>query len=830
MPDLEQVPIDRLRWDCDAEKFDFETTDELEPSDEIVGQNRAIEALEFGVGIDQKGYNLYALGPTGMGKHDVVERFLAEAATENDRPSDWCYVHNFEEPNEPRVLELPAGKGGPLGEDMDEMVEELKAVIPAAFESEDYQTRRQAIEEEFQDKQEEAFEQLQEEAEQQDVTVIRTPAGIALAPVRDGEVVPPDEFDQLPEEEREEAEQTIEELQGRFEEALKEVPRWERKRRQKIEELNQEVTRFAIQETFDELREKYGDWEAVVEFLDAVEQDVVENASEILQATRLEQQPEMVQQLQQAQQQGGQQGQSQMMQAGGGGGGPDASATFRRYKVNVLVDNSELEGAPVIYEDHPTLENLVGRVEYVAQFGALMTDFNLIRDGAFHRANGGYLIVDARKVLMNRLSWEQLKRSLFSEEIRIESTRQILGMARTVSLEPEPIPMDVTVVLIGSRRLYYLLSQLDPDFAELFKVSADFEEDTDRDEQVAGAYPRTLKSYIDENDLRAFDLEAVSRVIERSVRLAGDQEKLSLEVEKIQDLLRESDYWAGDEGREVVAEEDIEAAIDAQIHRKSRIRDRMQEQIERETILIDTEGEKSGQINGLSVLRMGGFSFGRPNRITARTRMGSGEVIDIEREVELGGPIHSKGVMILSGFLGARYAREHPLSLSASLVFEQSYGGVDGDSASLAETVALLSDLADVPIDQQFAVTGSMNQHGTVQAIGGVNHKIEGFFEICQRKGLTGEQGAVIPKSNVEHLMLRPKVVEAVEEGDFQVYAVETVDQAVEVLTGETAGELRADGTFPEGTVNAKVERQLDALAQKAKQFASDDESDGDQP
>lgn len=829
MADISSVPADRLRWRCEPEKFDFETTDSLEPIGEILGQERAVEALEFGVGIDQDGYNLYALGPAGMGKHDVVGHFLEAAASGEDEPADWCYVHNFDDPNKPRVLELPAGEGAPLREAMEELAEELKAVIPAAFESEDYQTRRQAIEGEFQEKQEEAFEQLQQEAEEQGVTVIRTPAGIALAPVRDGEVVPPDEFDQLPEEEREEVEETIEQLQEKFEEALKEVPRWERKRRQKIEELNQEVTQFAVQEPIGELREEYGDTEGVVEFLDAVEEDVVENGSEIMRAARLEQQPEMMQQLQQAQQQGQQGGQAQMMQQGGGGQ-PDASALFRRYQINVLVDNGELDGEPVVYEDHPTLENLVGRVEYVAQFGALMTDFNLIRAGALHRANGGYLILDARKVLMNRLSWEQLKRSLFSDEIRIESTRQILGLARTVSLEPEPIPLDLKIVLIGSRRLYYLLSQLDPEFSELFKVSADFEEDMPRDDDVVEGYPRTLKGYIEENDLRPFGRDAICKVVERSVRLAGDQEKLSLEVEDIQDLLRESDYWAGEHGREVVAADDVREAVEAQIRRKSRIQDRMQEQIERETILIDTEGERVGQINGLSVLKLDNYAFGKPSRITARTRIGKGEVVDIEREVELGGPLHSKGIMILKGFLGARYAEDHPLSLSASLVFEQSYGGVDGDSASLAETCALLSALADAPIKQNLAVTGSMNQHGEVQAIGGVNHKVEGFFETCERRELTGEQGVVLPASNLKHLMLRERVVRAVREDRFHIYAVESVDEALEILTGIKAGELDEEGNYPEGTLNDRVSRRLDELADKAKAFASDEDDEGVEP
>lgn len=823
MSDIERVPVERLRWKCEPTEFAFETTDDLEPIDDIVGQERAVDALEFGIGIDQQGYNLFALGPAGAGKHHLIERFLEENAGEESIPSDWCYVHNFEEANEPVVLELPPGRGVPLREDMEDLVEELKAIIPAAFESEDYQTRRQAIEQEFQEKQEEAFEELRSEAEEEDITVIRTPAGIALAPVRDGEVVPPDEFDKLPEEERDEVDAKIEELQGKFEEALKEVPRWERKRRQEIDELNEEVTRFAIEEPFDELREKYEDLEDVLDYLGAVAKDIVENASEFVQASRLEHQPQLAQQLQQAQQGGAPQGQGQMMQPGAAA---EAAASFRRYQVNVLVDNSKLEGAPVVYEDHPTLENLVGRVEYVAQFGALMTDFNLIRDGALHRANGGYLILDARKVLMNRLSWEQLKRTLFSEEIRIESTRQILGLARTVSVEPDPIPLDVKIVLIGGRRLYYLLSQVDPEFSELFKVAADFEEDMERGDKVEEAYPRTLKGYIEDDELRPFDRGAVAQVIERSVRMAGDQEKLTLASEQVQDLLRESDYWAGDAGRDVVSEEDVRTAVDAQVRRKSRIRDRMQEQIERETILIDTEGAQTGQINALSVLQLDNFKFGRPNRITARIRMGKGEVVDIEREVDLGGPIHSKGVMILSGFLGARYAKDHPLSLSASLVFEQSYGGIDGDSASLAETCALLSSLADVPIKQNLSVTGSINQLGRVQAIGGGNHKIEGFFETCRRRGFSGDQGVVIPKSNLKHLMLRHEVLEAIAEENFHVYAVETVDEAIEVLTGKEAGEPDEEGNYPEGTINYLVEQRLDELAEKAKEFASESEDD----
>jgi lon-related putative ATP-dependent protease len=541
---------------------------------------------------------------------------------------------------------------------------------------------------------------------------------------------------------------------------------------------------------------------------------------------------QMEQQAQMPQQQaGGQQGgggnpmQMAAMQQQMGGQNPSESS-FRRYKVNVLVDNGETEGAPVVYEDNPTLENLIGRTEYVAQFGALQTDFNLIRDGALHRANGGYLVLDARKVLMNRLSWEQLKRALFSDQIKIESTREIMGLAQTVSLEPEPIPLDVKIVLIGGRRLYYLLSQHDPEFSELFKVSVDFEEEMDRTDESTDVYAEMIATHVDDEELRPFDASAVGRVMARSSRIAEDKEKLTTRDEKLKDLLREADYWAGEAGRETVHREDVQQAIDAYRRRNGRIEDKMQEYIDRETILIDTEGEEVGQINGLSVLKMDDFSFGRPNRITARTRMGSGEVVDIEREVELGGPIHSKGVLILSGFLGARYAEEQPLSLSASLVFEQSYGGIEGDSASVAEACALLSALSDVPIRQDMAITGSMNQHGRVQAIGGANDKIEGFFEVCESRGLTGDQGVVIPQSNVKNLMLSDRIVDAVEAGDFHIYAAETIDDAIELMMDTEAGEVDAEGTFPEGTVNRLVHERLSELAEKAKQFAADSDDE----
>jgi lon-related putative ATP-dependent protease len=494
---------------------------------------------------------------------------------------------------------------------------------------------------------------------------------------------------------------------------------------------------------------------------------------------------------------------------------------FRRYQVNVVVDHSGATGAPVIYEDHPTVQNLVGRIEHMAQMGALVTDFNLIKAGALHRANGGYLMLDARKVLLQPFAWEELKRALRSGEIRIEVLGQTLSLVSTVSLEPEPIPLAVKVILLGERMLYYSLYQADPDFGELFKVAADFEEQMDRTEETHLLYARMIGTMARQEGLRPLNRAAVARVIEHSARLAGDAEKLSTHVHSVADLLREADYWAGEAQQRIIDATDVQRAIDAQIRRLDRVRERIQEEIQRGTILIDTQGAAVGQVNGLSVLSMGQFAFGRPSRITARVRLGRGEVVDIEREVALGGPIHSKGVLILSAYLGARYAMDRPLSLSASLVFEQSYSGVEGDSASSAELYALLSALADLPLKQGLAVTGSVNQRGEVQAIGGVNEKIEGFFDTCRAQGLTGEQGVLIPASNVKHLMLRQDVVAAVAAGQFLVYAVETIDQGIELLTGVPAGERSDMGEFPAGSVNQRVESRLIALADKRLAFGA---------
>jgi lon-related putative ATP-dependent protease len=753
MAKIRPLSARKLSQECKPSQFEFRTTNDLADLADVIGQDRAVEAIQFGIGIQREGYNLFALGPSGTGKRTTICQFLNLKAAAEPTPHDWIYVNDFEKPHKPRAIKLLSGQGVVLRDDMEELVEELQTAIPAAFESEDYRTRKQEVEEEFKERQERAFAKVQDKAQERNVSLIRTPVGLAFAPMQDGEVVSPEEFQKLPEKERKQVEGEIARLQEQLQEAIYQVRQWEREAREKMKELDREVAMFAVGHFIDELREKYAQMPEVVDYLNAVQEDVIENVEEF---RKTEEAPQIM-------------------------GIPlppslTGAPVFRRYQVNVIIDHSESEGAPVVFEEHPTFNNLIGRVEHIAQMGALVTDFNLIKAGALHRANGGYLVVDARELLLQPYAWDGLKRVLRSQELRIESLGQALSLVSTVSLEPDPIPLDVKVILIGERLLYYLLYQYDPDFGELFKVEADFNQEMDRSPEGNQLYARLIATLARRNDLRPFDRRAVAQVITRSARMAGDAEKLSVHLLGVADLLREADYWAREAGHTVVRADDVKRAIEAQIHRSDRVRERVQERIQRGTILIDTDGERVGQVNGLSVLMLGNFSFGQPSRITARVRMGSGKVIDIEREVELGGPIHSKGVLILSSFLGSRYALEHPLSLSASLVFEQSYGGVEGDSASMAELCALLSALAEVPIKQSLAITGSVNQHGEAQPIGGVNEKIEGFFDVCRARGLTGEQGVIIPTSNQQHLMLRHDVVEAVKAGQFNIYAVETVD------------------------------------------------------
>ncbi len=796
------LPADRLRRRCDPWRLEFGTTSDLPDIEEIIGQSRAVEALRFGVAMERPGYNLFALGPPGTGKRSLIERYLGERAREAPTPSDWCYVHDFATPHRPRALELPPGKGAELRSDMSRLVEDLQTSLRGAFESDEYRTRRQVIEEDYGARPEVAFSEIQATAKEKGLATIRTPVGVVFAPTRDGQPMSTEEFDQLPEEERKRIEGDVEALEQQFQQFVFRIAEWERDRRRAVQALDREVSSAAIGRLLGDLRRKYQPVLGVPEYLAALEKDVLEHAPEFLHPSR----------------RSAEDGDDDEP-------GPEiGSATgLARYQVNLFIDRSGLAGAPVVFEDDPTQSNLVGRVEHLSRMGALVTDFRMIRPGALHRASGGFLILEARKLLLQPEAWEGLKRTLRSGKVRIESLAQKWSLVSTVSLEPEEIPLDVKIVLLGERWLYYLLASHDPEFLELFKVAVDFGEEMEWTEEGGRLYARLVATLARHESLLPLDAAAVSRVLEESARSIGDAARLSVRFAPILDLLREGDHFARQAGRTVVGAADVERAIAERVRRSDRVRERLLEEVLRETIRIEVDGEAVGQVNGLSVLQLGDLRFGHPARITARVRPGKGDVVDIEREVELGGPIHSKGVLILASFLGSRYAWDRPLALRASLVFEQSYSGVEGDSASSAELYALLSAISGVPIRQSFAVTGSVDQTGRVQAIGGVNEKIEGFFDLCARRGLSGRQGVLVPRSNVQHLMLRQDVVEAVAAGRFQVHAVSTIDEGIELLTGLTAGVPDASGAYPAGTVNERVTRRLTEMAARMTSFARTD-------
>ena len=804
----EPLSPDRLCWRCAPGDLLVASSDQLEDLTEVIGQERAIAAIRLGLGMRRPGYNIFALGPEGIGKHTLARRFLEERAKDEPRPFDWCYVSNFANPRAPRLLQLNAGRGRAFRDDMARFVEEVRHALRSAFESEDYQTRRRVLEEEFKEVQDKALEEIAEDAKARGVALMRTPVGFAFAPVADGKVIKPEVFQHMGEEDRTRIESDIEELQKRLQKVLEETPRRAKELRDKVLELSTQVATFAVGHLVEDLRKGYAEMPEVVRFLNEMQDDVVRNVEIIAGAPE---RPE---------------GQAPGAAPGAVTGAvtgaaefQDGHPVFRRYRVNLLVDHGETMQAPVVYEDDPSFDRLRGKIEHRAEMGALLTDLHMVRPGALHRANGGYLILDARKVLTRPMAWDGLKQALLSQEVRIEPLAQTMGLISTVSLEPEAAPLNVKIVLVGERMIYYLLAEHDPEFARLFKVAADFDERIERSGKNNLLYARLVATLARKEGLKPFDAGALAKVLQYGARQAGDSERLSTHLESLADLLREADHFAAEEDRATVTAADVQQAGDSRIYRLDRVRERIQEDMRRGTIVVDTEGETVGQINGLSVLQIGGFAFGKPSRITARVRLGRGEVLDIEREVELGGPLHSKGVMILSGFLSARYATDRPLSLGASLVFEQSYGGVDGDSASSAELYALLSAIAEVPIRQGFAVTGSVNQRGEVQAIGGVNEKIEGFFDLCDARGLTGEQGVLIPHSNVKHLMLHARVVDAVAEGKFRIHAVETIDEGIEILTGMPAGQRNAKGAFPEDTINRRVEARLRELADQRRAY-----------
>ncbi|OGF55339.1 MAG: ATP-dependent protease, partial [Candidatus Fraserbacteria bacterium RBG_16_55_9] len=769
-----------------------ETTEDHPLLTGIIGQERAVKALRFGLDIQAVGFNTYVAGLPGIGKMTAIQAFLEEFAKQKETPPDWCYANNFAAPDQPKVLKLPAGRGRELQRDLKHFIDQARREIPKAFDSEEYNSRREEIAKGLNQQREAVLQRLNTRATQAGFTLQGTPLGVMVVPVLGGRPLSDAEFLALPASAREDLESRREQLQEELKVAMKQAREFERAAQVKLQELDQQVVLFVVGGLIEDLFEKYKDLPEIGEHLQALQKDIQENI-EVFKGSSTSAQPSS-------------------------DGGPAMpwlqDLPFRKYQVHVLVGNSEQQGAPVVLELNPSHSNLFGRIEKETLFGALYTDFTMIQDGALHRANGGYLILPAEDVLNNLFSWDGLKRALRSREIQIEEMGERLGYIATKSLRPQPIPLDVKVILVGHPSLYYLLHSYDEEFPELFKVKADFDTRMDCTEENIRDFISFLCTLCQKEKLRHLDASAIGKMLEYAARRAEDQEKLSTHFGAMADLVREANFWAAQQGSAYVTDVHIQRALEEKVYRSSLLHNRIQEMMSAGTILIDTMDRAVGQVNGLSVIHLGDYEFGRPVRITASVGPGREGIIDIEREVELGGPIHSKGVMILSGYLSHKYAQGMPLSLGARLVFEQSYEGIEGDSASSTELYALLSALSGLPIKQSIAVTGSVNQHGQIQPIGGVNEKIESFFELCNAKGLTGDQGVMIPASNVRHLMLREDVVEVARSGKFHVWAVSTIDEGMEVLTGIPAGERGSNGKFPKNTVNFRVDQRLRKMAE----------------
>ena len=807
---VKELDAGQLRYTCDSSSFKFKSTAELEPLDRIIGQERAIAALKLGLGIkDAKNrYNIYVAGDPGTGKMSAAEHFLSRASANEPQPPDLCYVHNFESPYSPHSLELPAGRGCQLHTDLEHLIKRLKREIPSVFESDEFKGRTKKTVERHTQKRTTLLENMEKESRELGFSIQRTPIGINTLPLDEkGEPLSQEDYAALPDEQQESIRNRQGEVQALIQERLQDVARLDEERESEIKELAKEAVLFMIEPHFGSLKTGYEGLSKVLGFLDSVKKDIVE----YLDVFR----------------NGGNQARKSPLPMPF----PMPQADpFKKYGVNVLVDNAKTEGAPVVVEQNATYPNLFGSVDRRVQMGLAVTDFTMIKPGSLHRANGGYLVLNANNLFRLGVSWEALKIALKRREIHIEDPMQMLGYSTAEGLRPEPVPFRIKLLIIGSPYIYELLYHYDEDFGKLFSIKADFGMEMERTPEHEQEMAQFLGSCCkQEPTIAPFEPSGVAKMVEYATELTGDQTKLSCQFGNLVSIVKEASFWAREEGSELVSDAHVEKALDQRDYRHNRIDDKIQEMIERGTIFVDTEGECSGQVNGLAVLQMGNYAFGKPSRITASVFTGKGGIIDIEREAKLGGKTHTKGIMILKGFLGQRFAQHRPLSFAASLAFEQSYSMIDGDSASSTELYAILSALSGLPIRQGLAVTGSVNQKGEVQPIGGVNQKIEGFYRVCKAKGLTGDQGVLIPAANIENLMLHREVVEAVEAGQFHIYPVSTVEGGIKLLTGVEAGSPDEEGAYPAETVFGRVMTRLEAIESALKAATkSDDEENGE--
>ena len=789
------LPVNEMRRTFEITMVDCKNTSELTPIYEIIGQERALNALEFGLNIQEEGFNLYAAGVHGTGRKTAVKKFLDQLAATKPRGSDWIYVNNFGNPYEPNAIRLPTGTGSQFRNDMEAFIEEAKRVIPKVFESEDYATRKDAAIRSLEQQKGEIITRINVVAKEKNFLIQPSPQGLLIIPTSNGEPIPPEQFQTLPEDVQGEYQKKREDLNAELRNTFRQLRELDQKANEEVVALNRDVALNAIGHRVAALKDKYSQIDEIQEYLESVQKDIIENLPQFMPDTQPPQGQAMFQNL------------------------LFKELAFRKYHVNVIVDNSGEGGAPVVFEQNPSYQNLFGKVEKEVQYGVVSTDFTMIRPGSIHKANNGYLVIMVEDLFRNPYAWDGLKTALKTGKVTTEEPGERMGFITAKGIKPEPIPLSIKVVMIGNPQIYQILFTKDPDFSELFKVKADFDVNMDWNEENVKKYASFICTLCDQYKLKHLDASAVAKIVEYGSRLSEDQQKLSTRFSHVADIIREANYYATQDNVEYTTGKQIQRAIDEKIYRSNLIQEKAREYISRGIFLIETRGEKIGQVNGLSVIGLGDIEFGRPSRVTASIGVGRGGIMDIEREAALGGPIHTKGVLILSGYLATKYAQNKPLNLTAKLVFEQSYSGVEGDSASSTELYTILSALSGLPIKQSIAVTGSVNQTGEVQAIGGVNQKLEGYYEVCKAEGLTGEQGAMIPASNVQNLMLKEEVVDAAREGKFHIYPVKTIDEGIEVLTGVKAGERGPDGKFEEGTVNFLVDKRLMELAEKFREY-----------
>jgi lon-related putative ATP-dependent protease len=796
-PDRWELKPESLRAVCDPDSLGYETTlDVPAPKEKVVAQDRAVHALEFGLGVKDLEYNIFVAGPPRAGKTEAIMAYVQELAATEPTPPDYIYVHNFKDPEQPQSLSLPKGKGRELKADMEELISNLRIQIPEVFESEDYSSRREGLMASFTQERNKILQELDAKAGEQGFILNISPTGLMIFPGKEGKPLSEEELKALSDEERETLRQKSTQLHIEMNEAIRKIRKMEKDFQEKEKKLDQDVALYVVGHHIEELREKYQDLPQVADYLKDVQEDILKNIED------LKRRP-------------GAQGPFPF---------PTPEPSFVQYQVNVFVDHSETKGAPVIMENNPTYPNLFGAVERRAQFGALVTDFSLIRAGALQRANGGYLVLEAMDLLRWFFSYEALKRCLKNGEVKIEDPMEMFGMITTRSLQPQPIPLSIKIILIGDPYVYQILYVYDEDFHKFFKIKAQFDSRMHKTDDHIQKFCEMLAAFCKEQKLLPLHKTGMARLVEYAQELAGHQKKLTLQLKEVQDVVKEANYWARTNTHGIIFGSDVEKAINEQTYRADLPEEKLQEFIDEGMLFIESEGQVVGQMNGLSVYMTGDHAFGRPSRITATVGLGKEGVVTIDRESQLSGNIHNKGVLILGGFLRSRFAQNKPLSLSASLCFEQSYGMVEGDSASLAELCTLMSALAEVPLAQNIAMTGSMSQRGEAQPIGGVNWKVEGFYKVCKARGLDGSQGVIIPKANIQDLMLKKEVVDAVKEGKFHVWAVGLADEALELLTGLPAGKRQDDGTFEPDTVNGKVDQKLKEMMELAKELMKGEE------